>query len=292
MLSRIALDLIEPNKDQPRRFFDQAKLAELADSIFANGLIQPILVRPLGNSRYEIVAGERRWRAIKLLADEGRIDDFSILCHVRKMEIGQRDILAVIENLQRADITPMEEATAFGRFIDNGMTPEDLAKLLGTHPFKIKNRLALRGLDDQIKPLVDSGQITVWIAAIIAALPPRQQTGVVRQISAGRLKTVDEVKSAVSALQSAGSQSDMFPEAPRASEEDARVLSMLEQKIDQISRLAQAGFKDGECIAAQRVSPDRVTTMADALNVIRKHLSRMERDLRSSAASSNILALA
>src|SRR3712207_3967436 len=101
MLKRIPLEQVRPNADQPRKLFEAGALQELAASIRNNGLMQPITVRPIqkdGTTVYEIVAGERRWRAHCLLKEQGQLPDGTILAHVRKMDEQQRDIEAIVEN--------------------------------------------------------------------------------------------------------------------------------------------------------------------------------------------------
>ena len=107
-LTAIPLDRVFPNPDQPRKKFEPTALAELASSIRNLGLLQPITVRPVEGGTYEIVAGERRWRAHCLLNERGELPGGVILAHVREMDVQQRDIEAIVENLSRADITPMK----------------------------------------------------------------------------------------------------------------------------------------------------------------------------------------
>ena len=117
-LKRIPLDQIVPNPDQPRKHFDEQALRELAGSIRARGLKQPIAVRPIGDGTYQIIMGERRWRAHCLLRDEGELEDPTILANVRKATDEEMAIDAIIENLARVDLTPLEEARAFQRMLE------------------------------------------------------------------------------------------------------------------------------------------------------------------------------
>ncbi|TIO47653.1 MAG: ParB/RepB/Spo0J family partition protein, partial [Mesorhizobium sp.] len=151
MKKRIPLSEVIPNPDQPRKHFDPVKLRELAESIRERGLIQAITVRPVGDDPWMIVGGERRWRAHQL------IDSPDILCEVVKIDDNEMALQAIVENLARADIKPLEEARAFQAMIDRGWTVEQLAKDIGVQPTRIKARTALLNLDETIQKLVDSG---------------------------------------------------------------------------------------------------------------------------------------
>src|SRR3954468_2864072 len=150
----IDLDLIEPNPSQPRLRFDEAHLKELAQSITANGIVQPLLVRRIGN-RYQLVAGERRWRAAQLAG-------------IQKVPAVVRDIpderlleLALIENIQRQELNPIEEALAYKRLIDSlGLTQEAVAQRVGRDRSFITNYLRLLRLPDDIQRMVEEENLT------------------------------------------------------------------------------------------------------------------------------------
>ena len=117
---------LEPNREQPRREFDEKAMAELADSIAQHGLLQPLLVRPLFGGGYQIVAGERRWRAARMAGLS------EVPAVVREMSDHEVMELALIENLQREDLTPLEEANGYQTLLDKyGMTQEEVAKTVG-----------------------------------------------------------------------------------------------------------------------------------------------------------------
>lgn len=145
---------IDPNPDQPRKTFNAPALRELAASIRENGLIQPITVRRRGD-RFEIIAGERRWRAHRILADRGEAETARAIVE-DDVDDETMDLQAIVENLQRADVAPLEEAAAFQRMIDRGMTPEELARKIGVPLYRVDERTGLLKLDDQIQKLVAS----------------------------------------------------------------------------------------------------------------------------------------
>lgn len=290
MLKRLQLTDVRPNPDQPRKHFDRAELEALACSIAANGLMQPITVRPVDGG-YEIVAGERRFRAHQILAEAGRLPDGSILAHVRRMDDEKRDLEAIIENLQRADVTPLEEARAFSRMVKGGMSVEALAGKIGVAAFRIRERLQLLELAPQFLKLFEGGQIDRNQAFEIARLASEtDQARVIKMIAAGQIGSWKSVRAAVDTILQGKSQADIFGEsAPRASAEDAAQINAMEQKIETMARLAAAGWKDGECIVAVKVSRDRARLMADKLGAMKTAIAAMERDLRMAAAQAEVV---
>jgi ParB family chromosome partitioning protein len=158
---------IEPHLDQPRRHFDEAALEELADSIRARGLIQPIVVRPHGH-RYQIVAGERRWRA----AQKARLHEIPVI--VRDFSDSETLEVALLENIQREDLNAIEEAEAYRRLVDEyGHTQEALAKLVHKSRSHVANLLRLLDLPERVRAMVVSGELSMGHArALITAIDP------------------------------------------------------------------------------------------------------------------------
>ena len=143
---------LEPNRSQPRRKFDEASLAELADSIAKHGVLQPLLVRPLFGGGYQIVAGERRWRAARMAGVQ------TVPAMVRDLNDQQVTELALIENLQREDLNPMEEAQGFDTLLrEHGMTQEEISESVGKSRPAIANALRLLHLPDEVRALLEDG---------------------------------------------------------------------------------------------------------------------------------------
>lgn len=149
----ILVNLIDPDPDQPRKHFDEAGIQELAQSIKANGLAVPILLRPNGE-RFFIVHGERRWRAAQLLGWE------SIPAEVRDISQDEGRWLALVENVQRADLSPIEEAQAYQARLSEGLTQEQLGQRIGKTQSYIATKLRLLKLPDEIQQTIEAGQIT------------------------------------------------------------------------------------------------------------------------------------
>jgi ParB family chromosome partitioning protein len=158
---------IEPHPGQPRRTFDEAALAELATSIETRGVIQPIVVRPHGH-RFQIVAGERRWRA----AQRARLHEIPAI--VREFSDTETLEVALIENIQRADLNAIEEAQAYGRLVaDYGHSQEELARIVHKSRSHVANLLRLLDLPESVQQLVVSGALTMGHArALITAADP------------------------------------------------------------------------------------------------------------------------
>jgi ParB family transcriptional regulator, chromosome partitioning protein len=182
----VALDRIEPNPDQPRTIFDEAALAELAGSIREHGVLQPILVRPLGDNRYQLVAGERRWRASKLAG--------LTVIHALVEEIDDDTALeiAIIENLQREDLSPLEEATMYDRMIhEHGYSIRKLADKLGKDKGYLENRLRLADAPAEIRELVSLRKDTLSHAyELLKVDDPKKRRRLASQVAAGELSLV------------------------------------------------------------------------------------------------------
>ncbi len=168
-ITTISISLVEPNKGQPRKDFDREKIQELADSIKENGLLQPILVTPLENGGYRIVAGERRWRAARLAGLK------EVPVYVRDLSEKQVMQLALIENIQRQDLTPIEEAKAYKQLMDKYfMTQQELAKAVGKSRSAIANAVRLLELAEPVQKYLDRGELSVGHAKVLAGLSDEQ----------------------------------------------------------------------------------------------------------------------
>lgn len=162
--SVLPLSQIKTNENQPRKSFDQDKLNELVDSIRQNGVLQPILVRKVGD-KYEIVAGERRYQAAVL----AELEEIPVIIR----EISDKEVfqLALIENLQRADLNPIEEAQGYSKLIrDNGLTQEQLGKILSKSRSSIANTLRLLDLPEEVQDMMAEGKLSAGHARAILAV--------------------------------------------------------------------------------------------------------------------------
>lgn len=154
-LHQLPLELIVPNPDQPRQSFGEPGLAELADSIRVHGVLQPVLVRPLPGGRYELLAGERRWRAAQIAGLE------RIPAVLRPASANERLELAMIENMARQDLNPIEAARACAALVEGfGFTKEEVGRRVGRSRVAISNLVRLLELPDEVLAMVEAGELT------------------------------------------------------------------------------------------------------------------------------------
>ncbi|HEV2219574.1 MAG TPA: ParB/RepB/Spo0J family partition protein [Casimicrobiaceae bacterium] len=171
-LQTLSVDRLRPGKYQPRSKMDAASLAELADSIREQGVMQPILVRPVDGGRFEIVAGERRWRA----AQQAGLRQIPAL--VKNVPDQSALAVALIENIQREDLNPIEEAKGLQRLIDEfGLTHEAAAKAVGRSRSAVSNLLRLNALARPVQEFLLEGALEMGHARALLALPAAQQAG-------------------------------------------------------------------------------------------------------------------
>ncbi len=178
-LQQIPLDLMQRGKYQPRRDMDPQALEELAQSIKAQGVMQPIVVRPIANGRYEIIAGERRWRA----SQQAGLEKIPAL--VRDVPDEAAIAMALIENIQREDLNPIEEAAALQRLQQEfQLTQQQVAEAVGKSRATITNLLRLIGLPEEIKTLLSHGDLEMGHARALLGLPAERQVEGARHVVA------------------------------------------------------------------------------------------------------------
>lgn len=203
-VKEVSVESIEPNPHQPRREFDEEALGELAESVRSVGVLQPIVVRPVGHDRYEIIAGERRWRAAKMAGIE------RVPVVVRTSDDTDSLALALIENLQRQDLQALEAAAAYAVLIERfGLTQEAVAERVGKSRSSIANALRLLRLPQEIQQGLAEGKITEGHArALLQFETQAEMLAVYRRILEKDL-TVRDVERL--AQQGAGSESKATP---------------------------------------------------------------------------------
>lgn len=205
-MQQIDVSRISPNPSQPRRRFDPERLAELAASIRTSGVIQPVVVRSRGDGNYELIAGERRWRA----AQQAGLTRIPAI--VRDAEDAAAQEIALVENLQREDLGPLDRALGYQGYIERfGVTTEQLAQRLGESRANISNYLRLLRLPPEIREMIQAGQLEMGQARAVAGIDNPQRQLAVARLAARRNLSVRQVES----LAKASSETETAPRTVR-----------------------------------------------------------------------------
>ena len=256
-VQHLGVDQIQRGRLQPRRNFDPDKLQELADSIAAQGVVQPIVVRPVDNGRYEIIAGERRWRA----AQQAGLQDIPVVVR----EVDDRTAMAVglIENIQRDDLNPLEEASALHRLLGEfGLTHQEVARAVGKSRTTVTNLLRLLDLNEDVKVLVEKGVLEMGHARALLGLRDAAQSDAARKVVQQGL-SVRETERLVRRAQSRGDA----PPAPKPPPDPdvVRLEQDLTEKLGARVQIRQGGRGRGQLVIAYN--------SLDELEGILEHLS-------------------
>ncbi len=221
-LTELAVGLLKPGRFQPRTRMDPQSIAELADSIKAQGLIQPILVRPVENGKYEIIAGERRWRASQLAG----LTQVPVV--IRTVADKAALAMALIENIQREDLNPLEEATGIQRLVDEfEMTHEVAAQAVGRSRSAVTNLLRLLNLSKAVQDLLMQGKIEMGHARALLAISGSRQAELAHQIITRNLSVRE-------AEQLIGQAEVTSRKTPRKQPRKDRDLQALEEELSEI----------------------------------------------------------
>ena len=255
----IPISQVESYSGQPRKHFDEESLQELVDSITEHGIIQPLTVRKLSSGYYQIIAGERRWRAARLAG----LQEVPVIV----MEADDRKAaeLAMIENLQREDLNPMEEAAGFQSLIETyHMTQEEAAQRVGKSRSAVTNALRLLGLSPSVRKLVEENKLTAGHARALVPLSPSLQESAANAIIAGGL-SVRQTEALVKRLSAEKKES----KKPRNDEVDylAEAQNELKAKLCRGVKIV-SGRKKGR-IELEYYGLDDLNDLLDALALIK-----------------------
>lgn len=221
-LRNLPVDVIQRGKYQPRIDMHPDTLQELADSIRAQGVVQPIVVRPIGENRYEIIAGERRWRAAQMAG----LHDIPAV--IREVADNAAIAMALIENIQREQLNPMEEARALQRLIDEfELTHQQAAEAVGRSRVAVSNLLRLLSLNDDVKRLLENGDLEMGHARALLALEGKQQSAAAQSVVAKGLSVRETERLAKHLLESPAEQ----VKAKAADPDTKRLEQDLSQKL-------------------------------------------------------------
>jgi ParB family chromosome partitioning protein len=240
----LPVDLIGRGRFQPRRNFDEDKLRELADSIAAQGVVQPVVVRPVENGRYELIAGERRWRAAQLAG----LSDIPAV--VREVDDQTAMAMGLIENIQRDDLNPLEEAQALHRLTDEfALTHQEAADAVGRSRASVSNLLRLLDLNPEVKALIDQRKLEMGHARALLALKGAAQSEAAAKVVAKGL-SVRETEALVRKLSAVGEEAPAKTK-PAAEDPDVkRLLTDLSEKLGARVQLKQDKGGKGQLLIA------------------------------------------
>lgn len=238
MLRTLPIEWLKPGRYQPRKDMSSELLEELAQSIQAQGVIQPIVVRPIDHQQFEIIAGERRWRGAQLA---GLLD---VPCLVKDVDDNAAIAMALIENIQREDLNAMEEAVALQRLLDEfSLTHQQVADAVGKSRAAISNLLRLNGLTAEVKQLLEHGDLEMGHARALLSLDGEQQVEAGRIIAAKGL-TVRETEKLVKKLSNPSSPSVSAPLDPDVE----RLQQRLSEQLGSVVKIQQSKQGKGKLV--------------------------------------------
>ncbi|MBQ2263913.1 MAG: ParB/RepB/Spo0J family partition protein [Oscillospiraceae bacterium] len=227
----LRLSELEPNRSQPRKNFDESAISALADSIREHGILQPILVRPLAFGGYQIVAGERRWRAARMLG----LDEVPVI--IRDLSDLETAQIALIENLQRENLNPLEEAQGYKQLQDDfSMKQDEIAKTVGRSRSAVANALRLLRLPEEVQELLIDGSISAGHARALLGFADEQLMIEAAQRAAAGLLTVRQ-------LEKMAADSEKVDEEPKLPQTDSYYREMEISLHDRLGRKVKVDFK-------------------------------------------------
>jgi ParB family chromosome partitioning protein len=256
----LPISQVESCSAQPRKIFDEAALAELAESIREHGVIQPLTVRKLASGYYQIIAGERRWRAARLA---GLTEVPAVVIDADDKKAAE---LALVENLQREDLNPMEEAAGFQSLIQTyHMTQEEAAQRVGKSRSAVANAMRLLGLQSSVRKLVEENQLSAGHARALLPLSPTLQEKAAAMVLQGQL-SVRQTEALVKRL-SAEPEEPEEPEIPEGPDYAAEAQQSLASKLGRGVRIV-TGRKKGR-IELEYYGLDDLNDLLEALALLR-----------------------
>jgi ParB family chromosome partitioning protein len=253
--TELAVDLLQPGKYQPRTRMSEDALKELAESIKAQGIMQPILVRPVGGGLYEIIAGERRWRAARIAG----LNHVPVL--VREVPDNAALAMALIENIQREDLNPLEEASGIQRLVNEfGVTHDKAADMVGRSRSAVTNLLRLLTLAEPVRRLLQDSELDMGHARALLALSGMQQIETARAIAKRGLSVRETEKLVARLLQGASAR-----KAGKAADRDVlRLQEELAQKLGTKVEI-KTGRKGRGALVIEYSSLDQLDTILSRL---------------------------
>lgn len=228
--AHLGVDVIQRGRFQPRRHFDEDKLRELADSIAVQGVVQPVVVRPVAGNKYELIAGERRWRAAQLAG----LAEMPVV--IRDVDDQAAMAMGLIENIQRDDLNPLEEAQALHRLLEEfSLTHQQIAQAVGKSRTTVTNLMRLLELNPDVKALVEQGLLEMGHSRALLALQGEKQSLVASQVAKKGL-SVRETEAMVRKLKEGAAPAQ---EQPKAEDSDPNVRRLVQDLTDKLGANVQ-----------------------------------------------------
>ena len=225
--TKVKLLDIEPNREQPRKQFDEEALSELSDSIAQHGVLQPLLVRPMPDGGYQLVAGERRWRASRMAG----LTEVPVV--IRDLTDAQVAELALVENQQRENLNPLEEANGYKELSDKfGYTQEKISEIVGKSRPSIANALRLLNLPEDVQEMVSNGSLSMGHARAILSLPDdKMKTELAKLVIANDLSVRETERTARNMVKEAPKKSKAKKRNPYYDEAELALSEVLGRKV-------------------------------------------------------------
>lgn len=261
-VTSVRISEIEPNLGQPRKEFDEKALGELADSIAQHGILQPLLIRPAKNGMYQIVAGERRWRAARLAG----LTEVPVL--IRELGDMETDQIALIENLQREDLNAVEMAEGYRSLMEkHGMTQEQLSEAVGKSRPAVANTLRLLNLPPEALEMLRSGKISAGHAKAILSAPEEKQEELAKKVAFSGLSVRETERLAT--------KKDLPEEKPKQKKEgfpkDGFLREMQAAMSEELGRPVRITEKEnGGCLEIPFYSKDELSELCKKLEGCKK----------------------
>ncbi|RZD21290.1 ParB/RepB/Spo0J family partition protein [Pseudoalteromonas sp. MEBiC 03485] len=225
-LQKLAIEFLQSGKYQPRKDMSEEALEELANSIRAQGIIQPIVVRQIGAEKYEIIAGERRWRAAQL----AKLD--AVPCIIKDVPDEAAVAIALIENIQREDLNAMEEAIALNRLLNEfELTHQQVAEAVGKSRTTVTNLLRLNNLNEDVKILLEHGDIEMGHARCLLALEGESQSDAAR-LAVAKALTVRETEKLVRSILEPAPKKEVQEKDPDVKQLEQKLAENLGAKVE------------------------------------------------------------
>lgn len=280
----LAIGLIYPNPDQPRKLFDQKALEELAENIRQYGVLQPLVVTRRGR-KFLLIAGERRWRASQLAGRK------YVPVRIIEADDAMVEELALLENIMRRDLNLLEEAKGYQALLDRGYTVDSLAAKLGfKQSWRITERTSLLNLAGDYQDCLVKGILSPSQAFELSRVPADRQPIVFRKIRNGELNSYEKLRAFVTAMVNIEETAALF-DVPAMTEEEQTALTSYERMIERCVEVVAKAYDGNDLVVLKKVTRANIQTNIDRLDLIVKGLAKIRKTLTENVMQQTALEL-